>query len=730
MSNRDERWAAHRQELEAAAKTAGIDVDVMVKIAGFESGFNPNARPISTSKPELNTITQYDGTKAISSAHGYGQFLNGTWHDMVQKYGEKYGVANAADMTKEQTNSPKLRENTKLQAGMLAEFTRENIERASQYGGKDVDANVYAMHNLGSTDAVSFLSKLRDNPNARVDSVLSSKVISGNPALYGDGSISLQSAYAKMGDHMDRYQGYADEATRGLPSGTLSHTAAAPSRAARDPMADGMLSPNERGAPVEQLQQQLNALGYTDRNGKPLGTDGSYGDNTRHAVENFQRDHGLTVDGVAGRDTLQALRTQAPEHAQAAPAQAAPTQAQSAAVAAGAAAVVGAAAVAAAAPAKAAEQSAPAQSAAPAAPAPAGDGIELNRAYELTKQFDNVKYGFGDKRPEGGTVDCSGWVVRLTNQSMAEVNEKAGRTVFAESEKYSPGYDHAAGIIQKASERSGTLLSGKEVTAGALREGMIIGEDNGAKGWDRGRFNGIDHITMVVRDPSDGQLKVSQSRSGEGVEMIPLQGYLDRKHARGVELFATDPLAAGRDLIKDGGGRAAAGERAPAPHAAPEKAAASSHATLREDSRGSNVQALQESLNKLGYTDRNGKPLDVDSKFGAHTEEAVKAFQRDKGLGADGIVGPKTHAALDQAREQAKAPQAGKEGNSVLSSLFNAARDGNADGMRNALAGLADSPAGRAFTEMRDNLQQQLNARQPEQSTQAPAAQSQPAAER
>jgi peptidoglycan hydrolase-like protein with peptidoglycan-binding domain len=727
MSNRDERWAAHRQELEAAAKTAGIDVDVMVKIAGFESGFNPNARPISTSKPELNTVTQYDGTKAISSAHGYGQFLNGTWHDMVQKYGEKYGVANAADMTKEQTNSPKLRENTKLQAGMLAEFTRENIERASQYGGKDVDANVYAMHNLGSTDAVSFLSKLRDNPNARVDSVLSSKVISGNPALYGDGSISLQSAYAKMGDHMDRYQGYADEATRGLPSGTLSHTAAAPSRAARDPMADGMLSPNERGAPVEQLQQQLNALGYTDRNGKALGTDGSYGDNTRHAVENFQRDHGLTVDGVAGRDTLQALRSQAPGHAQAAPAQAP----AAAAVAAGAAAVAGTAAVAAtAAPAKAAaEPVAPTQ---PAAPATGGEGIELNRAYELTKQFDHVKYGFGDKKPESGAVDCSGWVVRLANQSMAEINEKAGRDVFTKADQFSPGFDHAAGIIQKASERSGTLMSGKEITANSLREGMIIGEDNGAKGWDRGRFNGIDHITMVVRDPTDGQLKVSQSRSGEGVEMIPLQGYLDRKHARGVELFATDPLANGRDLIKDGGGRATAGERAPAANAAPGKAesTAQSHPTLREDSRGSSVHALQESLNKLGYTDRNGKPLDVDSKFGAHTEEAVKAFQRDKGLSADGVVGPKTHAALDQAREQTKAPQAEKEGNSVLSSLFNAAREGNADGMRNALAGLAETPAGRAFTEMRDNLQQQLNARQAEPAAQAPAAQSQPPAER
>lgn len=205
----DRHWEQNRELLAEAARNAGVDPGILVKIAGFESGFDTHARPISRSHPERNVIRQFDGTMALSSAYGLGQFTKDTWLDVIHRHGEKYGVANAARMTEEQANAPALRNDPRLQAAMLAEFTRENIARGRALGGSDPDANVYALHNLGSGDGPKFLEALRNNPRAPVTAVLSAKVIRGNPALYGDGNRTLEDAYRVMGAKMDDYASYA-----------------------------------------------------------------------------------------------------------------------------------------------------------------------------------------------------------------------------------------------------------------------------------------------------------------------------------------------------------------------------------------------------------------------------------------------------------------------------------------------------------------------------------------
>jgi hypothetical protein len=202
-------WEANRELLTEAARNAGVDPAILVKISGFESGFDTRARPIDHRHPERNTVRQFDGTMALSSAYGLGQFTNDTWVDTIHRYGAKYGVADAANLSKAQANAPALRDDPRLQAAMLAEFTRDNVERGRRLGGVDADANVYALHNLGSGDGPRFLQALGANPTASVDTVLSARVISGNPALYGDGSRTLAEAYRVMGAKMDAYADYA-----------------------------------------------------------------------------------------------------------------------------------------------------------------------------------------------------------------------------------------------------------------------------------------------------------------------------------------------------------------------------------------------------------------------------------------------------------------------------------------------------------------------------------------
>jgi peptidoglycan hydrolase-like protein with peptidoglycan-binding domain len=66
---------------------------------------------------------------------------------------------------------------------------------------------------------------------------------------------------------------------------------------------------------------------------------------------------------------------------------------------------------------------------------------------------------------------------------------------------------------------------------------------------------------------------------------------------------------------------------------------------LKRGSRGDRVLGLQSGLKQeLGY---NVGP--IDGVFGPSTENAVKEFQKDSGLVADGIVGQRTWEAFEAA---------------------------------------------------------------------------------
>lgn len=313
-------WDASGRLLVKAAGDAGIDPNIMVKIAGFESGFNSDARPIARNAA-LNRVRQFDGSMAVSSAHGLGQFVDGTWLGMIHLYGEKYGVAGAAQFTRVQANAPGIRQNPELQAAMLAEFTRDNISAGARLGGPDPVANVYAMHNLGPGDAAKFLGALRSNPNEHVSSVLSRQVIGGNPSLYGNGTLSVAESYRAMGTLLNQFESYAQAVHKldiGIAPARSSKDAVNAGstpvlhvqdgqRSAKQAVLDGTLRFGEHSHDVAVLQRSLDRLGYRSPQGHHLLNSGRFDENTLHAVQSFQLDHGLNGKGIYGPRTQAAL---------------------------------------------------------------------------------------------------------------------------------------------------------------------------------------------------------------------------------------------------------------------------------------------------------------------------------------------------------------------------------------------------------------------------------------
>lgn len=65
-----------------------------------------------------------------------------------------------------------------------------------------------------------------------------------------------------------------------------------------------VLKKGSTGASVKSIQQLLTAKGYST-----IGVDGSFGMNTDAALRKYQKDTGLSIDGICGKDTWTALLT-------------------------------------------------------------------------------------------------------------------------------------------------------------------------------------------------------------------------------------------------------------------------------------------------------------------------------------------------------------------------------------------------------------------------------------
>ncbi len=137
--------------LDDVAKQTGMDANMLKTVAAIESGLNPMA------------------AAGTSSAKGLFQFIDGTWNDMLKKYGSKYGIEPGTSSLDPMAN-----------ALMGAEYLKENTKVLSSVK-KDVNAtDLYMAHFLGAGGAKQFFSA---DPNTSGAALLP-KAASANPSIF------------------------------------------------------------------------------------------------------------------------------------------------------------------------------------------------------------------------------------------------------------------------------------------------------------------------------------------------------------------------------------------------------------------------------------------------------------------------------------------------------------------------------------------------------------------
>lgn len=450
--------------------------------------------------------------------------------------------------------------------------------------------------------------------------------------------------YDEVNKHPEQYQGKDYQQAFGEPEPQQSR-----GRTRAAPMADGMLTPGERGDEVGALQVKLIQAGYTGKDGQPLTADKHYGPNTEHAVREFQRDHGLSVDGKAGKDTLDAINGPAPQQAPAQPAApSAPTPA---------------------APAR--DQAAPAQEQAPAGPAPAAaPGGERIRLVEPMGSAD----GKANRTIPHGTSGEDAF--REMHIHHPNANREAVRTGDAsKADRPSQMVEGELETVRTREDKNGIPLVHKDLIMTNQAGGRGVMVPNPVEGYvqvNQDKWNSISIYSHPAGHPDrelvgqvlHGERGTTPYKTGDFVEYgAPLikqsdAGTPGAVHAH-IELepdqfrkymgdILNDRITLGGDVHKQG----------------PQHKDAPSHGAmadgmLTKTERGDDVKAMQEKLASLGYQGKDGKPLSTTGYFGDDTLAAVQKFQRDHGLKDDGKAGDKTLTALDAATAEKK--QAPKE---------------------------------------------------------------------
>jgi peptidoglycan hydrolase-like protein with peptidoglycan-binding domain/glucan-binding YG repeat protein len=142
--------------------------------------------------------------------------------------------------------------------------------------------------------------------------------------------------------------------------------------------------------------------------------------------------------------------------------------------------------------------------------------------------------------------------------------------------------------------------------------------------------------------PSDGTQTLAAGSQGLGVLVIERQLVALGYHCELPDSVYNSLTASSVIAFQRRAGLAQTGRADPATQARlADSAAPRSTATFRYGSSGDAVRRIQTRLNQLGYACGT-----ADGRFGSLTDRAVRLYQKNNGLNADGIVGSRTLARL------------------------------------------------------------------------------------
>ena len=341
----------------------------------------------------------------------------------------------------------------------------------------------------------------------------------------------------------------------------------------------------DEGSEVKRMQTRLKELGYLS--GK---ADGVFGDATEAAVRYFQQRNNLTVDGKAGTKTLEKLYSSSAKAAVATPT---PT----------------------------------------AKPTKTPKVTATPKADDLDYYLENGASGTKVRTLQNRLIEL-GWLSGTADGKYGNATEYA---VKAFQKRYSSLWDDGVAGPDTLKQLYGAGAATTKTPAASIGQSFSQGDEGAAVKALQNRLKELGFYKKTI-DGEYGATTKAAVTAFQAANGLSETGKANETTLN--KLYSASAKDA--DYLKDEeNAKNEEDEEETGNQTGSDEVEVNGYTTLQWGDTGAAVKRLQEALKNRGYY--SGK---IDSTFGSGVYAAVKAFQKQYGLKADGIAGPATQNLL------------------------------------------------------------------------------------